>query len=189
MFSGISWITLRHTGTVPGLRSGWDKQFGKMTWYRTVKLQPRSEQDFIPCWDMSRAKLRRFVWFAQGRHYFKQCPQAGSSLPGLEDGHATSRTVHATQRVVPLAFLKWIRDGSWQFWVTYMTALGLSTFRAFRISSAGRIQQSESGVRGLEHQFKCVMIYKMINIKPPVNVQGIVQIDFWWHRLLTKYRD
>jgi len=30
------------------------------------------------------------------------------------------------------------------------------------------------------------MIYKMINIKPLVSIQGIVQIHFQWHRLLAK---
>lgn len=59
--------------------------------------------------------------------------------------------------------------------------LGLGIFRAFKISFADRVQQqdrSASKVRRLEHQFKCMMIYEMINIKPLVNIQGIMQIDF-----------
>ena len=52
-----------------------------------------------------------------------------------------------------------------------------SAFRTFEISSAGWVRQqreSESKVRRLEHQFKRVMIYKMVDIKPAVNVQGVV---------------
>ena len=71
-------------------------------------------------------------------------------------------------------------------------ALRSSALGAFKISLAGKVQQqdgSEIKARRLEHQFKCVMIYKMINIKPLVNIQGIVQIDLQWHTLLAKYQD
>ena len=85
-----------------------------------------------------------------------------------------------------------IRDALWPFRVTSRMALRSSALGAFKISLAGKVQQqdgSEIKARRLEHQFKCVMIYKMINIKPLVNIQGIVQIDLQWHTLLAKYQD